>query len=281
MSTNLGQDGAAQSQLDAAGYRAIPVIVAPDAHPPGSPSHGALPPGTVDALPMAVRLVEAARAGRIDVAASDGLAHLSATALRDALADDAARIAFWSNVYNGAVRARLLADPTRFRRRTWFFVRPVVTIAGRRLSPNAIEHGMLRRSALLVGLGYLRNPWPSRFERAFRVRVPDPRIHFALDCGARSCPPLRTWHPETLERDLEAAAAAYVRAESRRSLDGRTVIVPRLLAWYRGDFGGKQGILRLLRRHAVIDAREAPHIRFGEYDWTLDVEPSESPGSDR
>lgn len=80
-------------------------------------------------------------------------------------------------------------------------------MAGQPLSPNAIEHGMLRRSALLVGLGYLRNPFPSRFERALRVRRPDPRVHFALDCGARSCPPLATWTVATLDHDLERATA--------------------------------------------------------------------------
>jgi hypothetical protein len=181
------------------------------------------------------------------------------------------RTAFWLNVYNGAVRARLLADPSRYRRRWWFFASTAVVVAGRRLSPNAIEHGILRRSAFLAGLGYLRNPLPGRFERLLRVEQPDPRIHFALNCGARSCPPLAAWDPATLDADLERATAAYVRSESARSPDGREVRVPRLLHWYRGDFGGRAGILALLRRHGVIGPDEAPRLRFADYDWTLDL----------
>lgn len=200
------------------------------------------------------------------------LAALHPAALAAALSDDAARTAFWLNVYNGAVRARLLADPSRYRRRWRFFAAPAVTVAGRRLSPNAIEHGILRRSAFLAGLGYLRNPLPSRSERLLRVERPDPRIHFALNCGARSCPPLAAWHPATLDADLERATAAYVVAESARSADGRQVRVPRLLRWYRGDFGGRRGTLALLRRHGVIEPDESPRLRYADYDWTPHLE---------
>jgi len=169
------------------------------------------------------------------------------------------------------VRARLLADPSAYRRRWRFFAAPAVTVAGRALSPNAIEHGILRRSAFLVGLGYLRNPFPGRFERLLRVERLDPRIHFALNCGARSCPPLAAWDPGTLDADLERATGAYLVAESARSTDGREVRAPRLLLWYRGDFGGRRGILVLLRRHGILGASEEPRLGYGDYDWTLDV----------
>jgi hypothetical protein len=142
-------------------------------------------------------------------------------------------------------------------------------VAGRQLSPNAIEHGILRRSAFLAGIGYVRNPLPRRFERDLRVERPDPRVHFALNCGARSCPPLFTWSPETLDADLERATAAYLVSESSRSPDGTELRVPRLLRWYRGDFGGGPGIRALLRRHGVLAEGEAPRIRYADYDWTL------------
>jgi len=37
----------------------------------------------------------------------------------------------------------------------------------------------------------------------------DPRIHFALVCGAKSCPPIRVYTPASLEPGLEAAAQAF------------------------------------------------------------------------
>lgn len=37
----------------------------------------------------------------------------------------------------------------------------------------------------------------------------DPRLHFALNCGAASCPPIRVYTPARLEYGLEAAASAF------------------------------------------------------------------------
>ena len=41
----------------------------------------------------------------------------------------------------------------------------------------------------------------------------DPRIHFALNCGAASCPPIRVYTPERLEFGLAAAASAFCASE--------------------------------------------------------------------
>jgi hypothetical protein len=231
---------------------------------------------TTDALDAAAALVGAARAGRRDPDAERRLAALDPTALAVALSDPAHRLAFWLNVYNGAVRARLLQDPDAYRRRWRFFSASAITVAGRRLSPNAIEHGILRRSAFALSLGYLRNPVPSRFERLHRVGRLDPRIHFALNCGARSCPPLAGYDPEHLDAQLDAAARSYLSSETEILDDGATVRVPRLLLWYLGDFGGMAGILRLLTRFEVIEHLAAPRVAFGAYDWTLVVGPTAS-----
>jgi hypothetical protein len=235
-------------------------------------------PAAPHPLDLARRFLEDARAGRPEDDARAALAGLRPDALAAALPDDAARIAFWLNVYNAAVRARLLRDPAAYRRRWRFFAAPAVTVAGRRLSPNAIEHGILRRSAILAVLGYVRNPAPSRFERVLRVERVDPRVHFALNCGARSCPPLAAWDPATLDADLDRATGTYLAGESARSADGRELVVPRLLRWYRGDFGGRAGTLALLRRHGIIGPDEAPRLRFADYDWTLDLDDAAGPG---
>jgi hypothetical protein len=231
-----------------------------------------------DPLALARDLVERARAGELASDARDGLAALDPAALEAALIDDARLTAFWLNVYNGAVRVRLLADPAAFRHRWRFFARAAIVVAGHRLSPNAIEHGMLRRSSPVAGLGYVRNPFPPPFERRMRVGRLDARIHFALNCGARSCPPIAAWDPATLDADLERATAAYLGTESTRTSDGGEIRVPRLLLWYRGDFGGRRGIMTLLRRHGLVGPEEEPGIRYASYDWTMDVSgPAGSP----
>lgn len=225
-----------------------------------------------DARSLAIELVQGARTGAVDDAVVRRLADIEPVDLAAALADPADRLAFWINVYNGAVRASILRDPDSYARRWRFFTAPAITVAGRRLSANAIEHGILRRSAFLVGLGYGHNPIPSSFERRLRVERVDPRVHFALNCGARSCPPLHVYAAGTLDAELDAAARSYIAGESALLDGGATVRVPRLLLWYLGDFGGRPGIVRLLRRYGVIEPDATPRVTFGSYDWTLAVD---------
>lgn len=226
---------------------------------------------------IAARFLAAARAGTRDDSAVEELALLDPVELAGELAEPASRLAFWINVYNAAVRARLVRDPAAFGQRWRFFSAPAVTVAGQRLSANAIEHGILRRSAMTIGLGYVRNPFPSQFERVQRVEGLDPRVHFALNCGARSCPPLAAYDPARLDAQLDAAARSYLSSESAVLDGGATVRVPRLLLWYLGDFGGRPGIVRLLRQFGIVAAGAVPRITFGTYDWTLAVE---TPGED-
>jgi hypothetical protein len=104
-------------------------------------------------------------------------------------------------------------------------------------------------------------------------------VHFALNCGARSCPPLAAYDPEHLDAQLDAAAQSYLAGESAVLDGGATVRVPRLLLWYLGDFGGRAGVVRLLGHFGVIGSGSRPRVTFGAYDWTLAVDEPEPLGA--
>lgn len=207
-------------------------------------------------------------ASRSDPAAAEGLerrlAALTASDLRRALDGDASRLAFWIDVYNGAVLRRDEPDFRRPTERLLAFRRPAVSVAGQSLSLDAIEHGILRRSRWKLGFGYLGNPLPSRFERAHRVRHVDPRIHFALNCGVTSCPPIAAYRAGLIDEQLDLATRSYLATEVKPRGDG--IEVPVLLLWYAGDFGGAPGMRRFLR-HYDVNGWNRP-ISFGAYDWT-------------
>lgn len=189
--------------------------------------------------------------------------------------DDPARLAFWCNVYNAYSQVLLdrrgeLYEESRRR----FFGLEAVPVAGRELSLNWIEHRLLRRSQFAWSLGYLANPLPGEFERSLRVGERDPRIHFALNCGAQSCPPIAAYTPAGIDEELDVATESYlsqhVRYEPDGGLLGRGVVhVPRLMLWYRGDFGGKSGVLSMLRRFDLIPDGRRPRLKHREYDWSL------------
>lgn len=204
------------------------------------------------------------------------LGDLSRADLEAGLDAPGAPLAFWLNVYNATVQRDLQRDPSLFEDKRAFFGDARLTIAGEDLSLDDIEHGLLRRSQTKYGLGYVRNPFPADFEREFRVRDRDPRIHFALNCGAASCPPIVGYHPESLDGELDHQARAYLeRTVSYEPDDGLlydgVARVPRLFLWFRGDWGGKSGILEFLDRYDALPADVRPRLKHRKYDWSLKV----------
>ena len=105
------------------------------------------------------------------------------------------------------------------------------------LTLNEIEHGVLRgnRAVLLFA------PFAANDPRQNLILPLEPRIHFALNCGAISCPPIRTYRAENLEAQLDLATRSYLQTVR---LENGIVILPRLLQWYAKDFGNLLGFVR-------------------------------------
>ena len=134
---------------------------------------------------------------------------------------------------------RALAEKPRsghlFRHRR-LFKRATHTRDGLDYSLDEIEHGLLRGNRRPpYGLRRLLRDGDPKLEAA--PSRPDPRIHFALNCGARSCPPVRTYTAEGVDRELEAATLSYMEAESELDREAGVLTLPGVVKLYRSDFG--------------------------------------------
>jgi hypothetical protein len=224
-----------------------------------------------DPLALAHEYLRAVRVGESPTPYEAALRDLPRERLRAALETDDARLAFWTNVYNAAVQSVLGASPEAFEARNAFFTAPLVTVAGERLSLDDVEHGLLRGSRPKWGGGYVQNPFPGAFERAFRVRERDWRVHFALNCGAAACPPVAAYDADRIDEQLDLATESYLGQEVRYNPVADLVRVPRLLLWFVGDFGGRSGIRDILREYDCVPEGASPGLRFRGYDWTLET----------
>ncbi len=174
--------------------------------------------------------------------------------------------AFWANLYNAltlkVVLERFPVGSIRDIRSTGVPFDPkgwsgpwrtrLVTVEGRRLSLDDIEHETMRPT--------------------FR----DPRVHYAVNCASIGCPNLwpRAWRAETLDRALDDAAAAFVNHPRGVTVlaDGR-LRVSSIYVWFREDFGGGEaGVVAHLRRHAapaLLARLPGAAIAGDAYDWAL------------
>ena len=200
------------------------------------------------------------------------LAKTTTDELENGLPLDEHRKAFWMNIYNGYIIAILKKDKSLFDDRGSFFTKKQINIAGNLLSFDDIENGMIRKSQFKFGLGYIRTLFPSAFERHLRVEQRDFRIHFAINCGAKSCPPVRVYYPKTVNAQLENAAKVYLKDFTTYKKDQNTVETSTLMSWFRGDFGGKSGAIKILKEYNLIPNEVSPSLTFGSYDWTLEID---------
>lgn len=200
------------------------------------------------------------------------LKNINESFLENQLKTDDQKKAFWINIYNAYTQVLLANNPEQYKKRSSFFSSKKILIAGHNFSLDEIEHGILRHSKNKLSLGYLNKLFPSALEKKLRVQVLDYRIHFALNCGAKSCPPIAFYKPEQLNKQLDVATNVYLHGESEYQANENTVYVPALMGWFRADFNGKKGIQKILKSLAIIPNDKNPAIRFKKYDWNLYLE---------
>lgn len=157
-------------------------------------------------------------------------------------------LAYWINVYN-ALTLKLIVDnyPTRSiikldGGKTWDVRR--IKIGSNKYSLNNIENDIIR------------------------PKFQEPRIHFAVNCAAKSCPPLwnHAYTADNLEAALESRARAFINNSGFNTLAGNRARVSKIFDWYGADFGD----LRIyLNKYADSPLDANASIRFNEYDWDL------------
>ncbi len=197
------------------------------------------------------------------------LQQLNYNELLTGLKTDDDKKAFWINLYNAYTNASLHANPDQYKSRNKFFKNKNIVVAGKTFSLDKIEHGLLRRSSIKWSLGYLSKLFPNKTEKDLRVDKLDYRIHFALNCGAKSCPPIAFYNPENLNTQLDVATTAYLTSEANYDTATNILKLPALLNWFRRDFGGKQKMIELLKSKQLLTTDVNPKIKFKKYDWTL------------
>src|SRR5262245_20387566 len=274
-------------------WRVFRPIILNDAPAPAATEPPGAPHAQGEALQRAALTALSAAAtpdGKIDYARLHASAEWARAveAARDlryvALADlvgRAARLAFWINVYNALVIHAIVALGIRrtVQEVPLLFVRASYRVGDFCLSLDDIEHGVLRANR--------RPPFPPLrpFGRldprgALALDALDPRIHFALHCGAQSCPPVGVYRAQALDHQLDLAARNFSNQTVALDSAGR-VTCSKIFRWYRADFDGTGGLVPFLLRYldegparrALADS--SPRFRWTSYQWTLAHQPVE------
>ena len=170
--------------------------------------------------------------------------HLLRDASLSSLAEDEnERRAFFLNVYNAlnvhGIIARGGQLPDTLTGKVGYWKRTGYLIDGMRFTLDDIEHGILRGNSRAASQ-FWGNYYFSTGDPRLEYSLPkDARVHFALNCGARSCPAIRVYDGQNLEKGLLGATKAFCSSEVQVVEMGESAVEVRLshlFKWFRGDF---------------------------------------------
>lgn len=220
---------------------------------------------------LSMNLLETIKKGEDTKAIQAKLEVINSDTLAKYLVSDEQKKAFWINIYNSFIQIKLSKNPEYFENRGIFFGTPLMIIAGKALSFDDIEHGIIRGSKLKLSLGLIKNPFANQYEKKLRTKKEDGRVHFALNCGAKSCPLVAVYDAENFNAKIDEVAKSFLTKMSTYNEEEDKVSTTPLFSWFRGDFDGKKGIRNLLTKYDVIPENSKPKIEYTGYDWTLSL----------
>ena len=114
-----------------------------------------------------------------------------------------------------------------------------------------------------------------RYETDIIRKLNEPRVHFALNCSAVSCPvlPRVPFASDNLDAQLEGETQKFFARRENLRLDTgkRTVFVNEILRFYSEDFvpGHAPNLIAYINRYAAQKIPEDYAVRFIDYDWTV------------
>jgi hypothetical protein len=158
------------------------------------------------------------------------------------------QMAFYINYYNAQTLALVLENyPLTSimkldKGKVWD--RKVLVIEGVKYSLNNIEHDILRKN------------------------YKDPRIHFALNCAAISCPPLhnKAFIGLKLNEQLNLLTTQFINNKVYNTIGQNGVKVSKIFDWYQKDFGGLNAFLK---KYSKVVISDKAGVEFLDYDWSL------------
>ena len=177
---------------------------------------------------------------------------------------------FWINVYNAFFQILANQEKSKDVLDKKIFQVKKIEIAEKLFSLNDIEHGILRKSKFVFGFGYLQNPFYSKFISQLQVEKLDYRIHFALNCGANSCPPISFYEFNSINLQLNLATKSFLFSETKIDFDNKRIKTSRLLFWYFKDFGTNWQIIKIIENVFSYNL-SGFSISFLDYDWTINL----------
>ncbi len=168
------------------------------------------------------------------------------------------QLAYWINAYNAfTIKLILLNYPLKsiqdlhpklhipLFHTVWH--KEFFTIGGKKASLDEIEHGILRKE------------------------FDEPKIHFAINCASKSCPPLlnEAYTPEKLNNQLETVTTNFINNSVLNQISKDEVKISAIFNWFKDDFTKRKELIAFLNGYSAITISGDAKVSYLPYNWDL------------
>lgn len=137
---------------------------------------------------------------------------------------------------------------------------------------------------------FFKGPWRIKFckiggktltldhieHKILRPNFKDPRVHFAINCAARDCPPLLSapYQGAAIDQQLDAGTRAFINHREKNYLKGNKLWVTRIFKWFSEDFDNDPLSFVLayaegeFKKNIETDKNRIK-VKYLKYDWSL------------
>tara|TARA_X000000368_G_scaffold172560_1_gene136106 strand:+ start:101 stop:826 length:726 start_codon:yes stop_codon:yes gene_type:complete len=159
--------------------------------------------------------------------------------------------AYWINVYNALILKIMIENPGKDILDIGYIGHDVFLkrfkVGNKRISPSFIENKILRK-------------------------MKDPRIHFAINCASKSCPPLgnRILLETDLDKQLDQKAFKFINNTDNVFInhEEQTIYLNKIFKWFEKDFENLKSYISIYLDDIDIDLIKNYNIKFFKYDWS-------------
>lgn len=178
------------------------------------------------------------------------------------------QLAYYINAYNGCT-IKLIIDNHRVKDGQIHFVESIKDIGSFFSSPWKIR---------FCNLGEEQYTLDELEHEIIREKFDDPRVHFALNCASKSCPPLmdEPYQADKLDLQLDRQTRLFINDSKNNYLKNNTLYLSKVFDWYEEDF--QTGVVPFFVLFAEGDlkdklerAKDQPKIEYLRYDWSLNI----------
>lgn len=158
------------------------------------------------------------------------------------------QLAYWINLYNIATISLIIDN---------YPMKSIKDIAG----GKPWDKDFIKVGNKLYSLNDIEN-------KIIRPTFKDARIHFALNCGAKSCPPLLStaFVASSLNAQLDNQTKSFINDKSSNKITTKSYMISRIFDWYSEDFGD---LPSFINKYSITKVGKGATKSFTDYNWSL------------